>query len=148
MQVEDCGYIQRLWSRTRWLTILGYSKGVKTRLHHWWQTPDNKLDISLPSGGIWGKSNKSNPIISGIITAKQGSRSKFTFLDRVRHDNMSECRGRNDHEGKTSGSILYGLILAHKCALLANFRIHDTKKIPMDALGTLKKYWNSCFHKS
>jgi hypothetical protein len=54
--------------------ILGYSKGVKTQLHYWWQTPDNKLDISLPTRGIWCESNKINPIILGIITAKQGSR--------------------------------------------------------------------------
>jgi hypothetical protein len=54
--------------------ILGYSKGVKNRLHYWWQTPDNKLDISLPLGGILHESNKVNPIILGIITAKQGSR--------------------------------------------------------------------------
>jgi hypothetical protein len=51
---------------------------------------------------------------------------------------MLECRGRKDHEGKTSGSVLYGLVYAHECALLVSFRIHDTKKIPMDALGTLR----------
>jgi hypothetical protein len=50
---------------------------------------------------------------------------------------MSECRGRKDHEGKTSGSVLHGLVFAHECALLVNFRIHDMKKILVDALGTL-----------
>jgi hypothetical protein len=49
-----------------------------------------------------------------------------------------ECRGRKDHEGKTSGSILHGLVYAHECALLANFYIHDMKKIPVDAVGTLR----------
>jgi hypothetical protein len=51
---------------------------------------------------------------------------------------MSECRGRKDHEAKTLGSILHGLVFAHECALLVNFRIHDTKKILVDALGTLR----------
>jgi hypothetical protein len=51
---------------------------------------------------------------------------------------MSECRGRKDHEGKTSGSILHALVFAHECALLVNFHILDTKKISVDALGTLR----------
>jgi hypothetical protein len=51
---------------------------------------------------------------------------------------MLECRDRKDHEGKTLGSILHGLVFTHECALLVNFRIHDTKKILVGALGTLK----------
>jgi hypothetical protein len=51
---------------------------------------------------------------------------------------MLGCRDRKDHEGKTTGSVLDGLVYAHECALLLNFRIHDMKKIPMDALGTLR----------
>jgi hypothetical protein len=51
---------------------------------------------------------------------------------------MSECHDRKDHEGKTSGSVLHGLEFAHECALLVNFCIHDTKKITVDALGTLR----------
>jgi hypothetical protein len=51
---------------------------------------------------------------------------------------MSEYHGRKAHEGKTLGSVLHSLVVAHQGALLVNFRIHDTKKIPMDALGTLK----------
>jgi hypothetical protein len=51
---------------------------------------------------------------------------------------MLECHGRKDHEGKTSGSVLYGLVYAHECALLVSFRIHDMKKIPVNALGTLR----------
>jgi hypothetical protein len=35
-------------------------------------------------------------------------------------------------------SVLHGLVYAHECALLVSFHIHDTKKIPMDALGTLR----------
>jgi hypothetical protein len=51
---------------------------------------------------------------------------------------MLECHGRKDHEGKNLGSVLHGLVFAHECALLVSFRIHDTKKIPVDALGTLR----------
>jgi hypothetical protein len=51
---------------------------------------------------------------------------------------MLECRGCKDHEGKTSGFVLHGLVYAHEYALLVNFCIHDTKKIPVDALGTLR----------
>jgi hypothetical protein len=51
---------------------------------------------------------------------------------------MLECHGRKDHKGKTSGSVLHGLVYAHECILLVSFCIHDTKKIAVDALGTLK----------
>jgi hypothetical protein len=51
---------------------------------------------------------------------------------------MSEYHGHKDHEGKTSGSVLHDLVFAHECALLVNFRIHNMKKIPVDALGTLR----------
>jgi hypothetical protein len=51
---------------------------------------------------------------------------------------MLECRDRKDLEGKTLGSVLHGLVFAHECALLVNFCIHDTKKILVDALGTLR----------
>jgi hypothetical protein len=51
---------------------------------------------------------------------------------------MLECHGHKYHEGKTSGSILHGLVYAHECALLVSFRIHDMTKIPVDALGTLR----------
>jgi hypothetical protein len=50
-----------------------------------------------------------------------------------------------DHEGKTSGSILYGLVYAHKCALLVNFRIHNAKKNSGGRTGYLEKYWNPIF---
>jgi hypothetical protein len=31
---------------------IGYYTGVENQLHHWWQTPYNKSDISLPWGGF------------------------------------------------------------------------------------------------
>jgi hypothetical protein len=43
-----------------------------------------------------------------------------------------------DHEGKTPGSVLCGLVYAPKCALLVPFCVYDAKKIPVDALGTLR----------
>jgi hypothetical protein len=33
-----------------------------------------------------------------------------------------------DHDVKTSGSILHGLVYAHECTLLGNFLIHVAKK--------------------
>jgi hypothetical protein len=51
---------------------------------------------------------------------------------------MLECHSCKDHGGKTLGSIMRGLVYAHECTLLVSFRIHDTKKIPVDALGTLR----------
>jgi hypothetical protein len=42
------------------------------------------------------------------------------------------------HEGKTPGSVLYGLVYAHGCALLVCIRVYDVKKILVDALGTLR----------
>jgi hypothetical protein len=43
-----------------------------------------------------------------------------------------------DHEGKTLGSVLCGLVYAPECALLVTFRVYDAKKIPVDALDTLR----------
>jgi hypothetical protein len=41
-------------------------------------------------------------------------------------------------EGKTPGSVLRGLVYTHGSALLVIIRVCDTKKILVDALGTLK----------
>jgi hypothetical protein len=43
---------QERWSRTRWRWKYRLQCRSKNRLHHRWQTPDNKLAVSLPSGGI------------------------------------------------------------------------------------------------
>jgi hypothetical protein len=53
-----------------------------------------------------------------------------------------ECRGCKDHEGKTSGFVLHGLVYAHECALLVNFRIHDAKKNPSGRTWYPEKHWN------
>jgi hypothetical protein len=42
------------------------------------------------------------------------------------------------HEGKTPGSVLCGPVYAHGCTLLVRIRVYDAKKIPVDALGTLR----------
>jgi hypothetical protein len=42
------------------------------------------------------------------------------------------------HECKTLGSVLCGLVYAHGCSLLVRIRVYDTKKILVDALGTLR----------
>jgi hypothetical protein len=62
-----------------------------------------------------------------------------------RHDKKPECHDHKDHEGKTSGSVLYGLVHAHECALLVNFRIHDARKNPGGRTRYPKKYWNPIF---
>jgi hypothetical protein len=51
---------------------------------------------------------------------------------------MIECHDHKDREVKTSGSILHGLVYAHEGPLLVNLCIHDTRKILVDALGTLR----------
>jgi hypothetical protein len=43
-------------------------------------------------------------------------------------DKKLECHDRKDYEGKTLGSVLHGLVYAHECALLVNFRIDDTNE--------------------
>jgi hypothetical protein len=50
-----------------------------------------------------------------------------------------------DHEGKTSGSVLRGLVYAHECALLEIFCIYDAKKNPGGRTGYPKNYWNLVF---
>jgi hypothetical protein len=63
---------------------------------------------------------------------------------KPRHrDKKLECH--DYHKGKTSGSILHGLVYAYECALLVNFRIHDTKKNPGGRTGYPKNYRNLVF---
>jgi hypothetical protein len=50
-----------------------------------------------------------------------------------------------DHEGKTSGSILHGLVCAHECALLVNFCVYDAKKNPGGCTRYPENYWNPVF---
>jgi hypothetical protein len=50
-----------------------------------------------------------------------------------------------NHEGKTSGSVMYGQVYAPECALLVIFRIHDAKKNPGGRTGYGENYWNHFF---
>jgi hypothetical protein len=116
---------------------IGYDRRVKNWLHHRWQTPDNKFDISLPSGGICDKLRR-QPNDFGHGNSQTRLTIKFWCSSHIRRDKMLECYGCKDHEGKTSGSVLHGLACAHECALLVSLCIHNTKKILVDALGTLR----------
>jgi hypothetical protein len=76
---------------------------------------------------------------SSVSLAKKFSDKRaIKFSDCVFRDRMSRCHDRKGHEDKSPGSILCGLVPAQQCALLVFFRILDMKKIPADALGTLK----------
>jgi hypothetical protein len=70
---------------------------------------------------------------------------KLMILKPHHHDKKLECHGRKDHEGKTLGSVLHGLVYAHECALLVHFRIHHEKKNPGGRTGYSEKYWNPVF---
>jgi hypothetical protein len=88
-----------------------------------------------------------NSLLHSFWVLKQPNKAhdKLTIL-KPRHRNKNlECHGHKDHEGKTSGSVLHGLVYAHECTLLVNFRIHDAKKNPGGRTGYPKKYWNPVF---
>jgi hypothetical protein len=67
------------------------------------------------------------------------------ILKLRRRDKNLECRGHKDHEGKTLGSVLHGLVNAHKCALLVNLCIHDAKTNQSGRTGYPENYWNPVF---
>jgi hypothetical protein len=73
-----------------------------------------------------------------VIKQPNKALSNIVFSSHVRREHMLECHDRKNHEDKTTESVLDGLLYAHECALLVNFCIHDTKKISVDALGTLR----------
>jgi hypothetical protein len=50
-----------------------------------------------------------------------------------------------DHEGKTLGSVLCGLVYAPGCALLETFCVYDAKKNHGGHTGYLENYWNPFF---
>jgi hypothetical protein len=75
-----------------------------------------------------------------IETAKQGSRQNYDSQAAVVAIKSLNAMVVKDYEDKTSGSVLHGLVYAHECALLVNFRIHDAKKNPGGRTGYLEKY--------
>jgi hypothetical protein len=66
--------------------------------------------------------------LSPILSPSSRTFAELTLVSRI------------DREGKTSGSVLHGLVYAHECALLVNFSIHDAKKNPGGRTGYPKKY--------
>jgi hypothetical protein len=73
-----------------------------------------------------------------VLKQPNKAHDKIIILKPRRHNKKLECRGRKDHEVKTLGSVLHDLVYAYEYVLLVNFCIHDAKKIPVDALGTLR----------
>jgi hypothetical protein len=69
---------------------------------------------------------------------KQSNKAlKYDFRVASSREN-SNAMIETDGEGKTPGSILCSLVYAPGCALLVTFRVYDVKKIPVDALSTLR----------
>jgi hypothetical protein len=87
-----------------------------------------------------------------FILVKSWTTRRFSVLEQsnkaetiARYDSRVASSRQNsnsmietDHEGKTPGSVLCGLVYAPGCALLVTFRVYDAKKILLDALGTLR----------
>jgi hypothetical protein len=72
---------------------------------------------------------------------KQSNKTKMTarYDSRVASSRQnSNAMIETDHEGKTPGSVMCGLVYAPGCALLVTFCVYDAKKILVDALGTLR----------
>jgi hypothetical protein len=109
-------------------------------------TIENQSNIiaSLPSGGIRDYSKIYNSKIFGIRSAKQGSQRTHDSRVASSRQNLNAMIAK-DHEGKTSVSVLRGLVYAHECALLQYFCIHDTKKNPGGRTGYPENYWNPFF---
>jgi hypothetical protein len=63
----------------------------------------------------------------GIETVKQGSRQSY---DSQAASSRQCLNAEVVRKGKTSGFVLHGLVYVHKCTLLVNFHIYDTKKNP------------------
>jgi hypothetical protein len=92
------------------------------------------------------------PIGREFILVKSWTTQRFSVLKQsnkaktiARYDSRvassrqnSNAMIRTDHEGKTPGSVLCGLVYAPGCALLVTFCVYDVKKILVDALGTLR----------
>jgi hypothetical protein len=83
----------------------------------------------LPSGEICGLV-KNNSTIFGIAIVKQGWRN-LNYDSRVASPRQNlNAMIATDHEAKTPGSVLCGLVYAPGCALLQTFCVYDAKKNP------------------
>jgi hypothetical protein len=95
------------------------------------------------------RQNKGRSLPSGAILSIKEQLEYLVYSNsqtRLRHINSRVASSQQNsnamietyHEGKTPGSVLCGLVYAHECALLVIIRVYDTKKILVDALGTLR----------
>jgi hypothetical protein len=152
---------QYIWAYTQ--KTFGYSLGGYSHREHWsctrwqWTTLGNdqqyhRLLCRQQSSTILLK-NWHRLLPSGAIRNywKEEQLEDFahfnsqTRLAREIYDSHTKSSRQSlnavvikDHEGKTPGSVLCGLVYAPECALLVIFHVYDAKKIPVDALGTLR----------
>jgi hypothetical protein len=97
--------------------------------------------ILLPPGVICDLL-KNNSTIFGIETVKQGW-CNLNYDSRVASSRQNlNAMIATDHESKTPGSVLCGLVYAPGCALLETFRVYDAKKNPGECTGYPENYWN------
>jgi hypothetical protein len=94
----------------------------------------DKIKIDYSHRELFVRVKKDNSIISSIKIVKQGCDIFSSCIIATKLNAMVEIY----HEGKTPGSVLCGPVYAHGCALLVFIRVYDTKKILVDALGTLR----------
>jgi hypothetical protein len=96
-------------------------------------------EILLQSGEICDLL-KNNSTFFGIETVKQGWRN-LNYDSRVASSRQNlNSMIAIDHEGKTPGSVLCGLVYAPGCALLETFRAYDAKKNPGGRTGYPENY--------
>jgi hypothetical protein len=101
-------------------------------------------EVLLPSGEICDLL-KNNSTIFGIETVKQGwSNQNYDARVASSRQNLNAMIA-TDHEGKTPGSVLCGLVYAPRCALLKKFRVYDAKKNPGGRTEYPENYWNPFF---
>jgi hypothetical protein len=133
------GYSHREhWSCTRWRWNILTTYWVNHWLHCLKYQRRNLLFHSHREGFVtnWRKTTQR----FWVLKLPNKAHDKLMTLKPHHHDKKLECHDRKDHEGKTSGSVLHGLVYAHECALLVNFHIHDAKKNPGGCTGYLEKY--------
>jgi hypothetical protein len=155
---------QYIWAYTQ--KTFDYSLGGYSHREHWsctrwqWATLDNDKKYHRLIGrqkSLTILSTKWHRLLpSGAIRdyLKEKQLKDFahfnsqTRLARKSNDSQAKSSRQSlnavvikDHEGKTPGSVLCGLVYAPECALLVTFRVYDAKKIPVDALGTLRNTW-------
>jgi hypothetical protein len=134
------GYSHREhWSCTRW----EWTTLVNDQKYHrliWWQ---KSLTIWLTK---WLRLLPSGVTRNYLKEKQLEDFSHFnsqTRLARKINDSQAKSSRQSlnavvikDHEGKTLGFVLCGLIYALECTLLVTFHVYDAKKISVDALGT------------